>query len=81
MGVDTNSPKKFDQLIDWMAETKVTQAAFARRVGRQRRDINRLLNGRLKFIDPKLAVAIERETAGAVTAVDFIAFMSRKEAA
>jgi plasmid maintenance system antidote protein VapI len=72
------NPNRFDLLADWMKAKKVSQAELARRVRRPRRDINRLCTGRLKFIDPKLAVAIERETAGDITAADFINFAARQ---
>jgi hypothetical protein len=79
--VTSETPKKFTVLLDWLAEKRVRQAEFARRLGLKRAAMSRLVTGRVKFIDPAVAVAIERETQGAVTAVDFITFMSNKEAA
>lgn len=74
-------PPKFDQLQRWLDERKLSGRELAVRMGVDKMTVSRLLNGRLRYIDPAIAVAIERETAGAVTAADFITFMSRKEAA
>lgn len=68
---------KFGQLIDWMAARNMSARELARRLPADKMTVSRLLNGRLRYIDPALAVAIERETSGEVTAADFITFMSQ----
>lgn len=72
---------KFELLLNWMRHNRISGRQLAKRLPADNMTVSRLLNGRLKYIDPRLAVALERETAGAVTAADFIAFMSQREAA
>lgn len=62
-----------------MKGARVSQAELGRRVAKPKRDINRLCLGQVRFIDPWLAKAIERETGGAVTALDLIDFVSENQ--
>lgn len=55
----------------YLKSHELTQAEFARRVGCDRSNFHRIINGRMKpSLD--LAVAIERETGGVVTAASWV---------
>jgi hypothetical protein len=72
----SESQRDFVALIAWMRRNRVKQAELGRRLGRPRKYIHRVCHGHLKFIDPAFAVALEKETRGEISAVDYIAYMS-----
>lgn len=55
----------------YLAEHDISQAEFARRIGCDRSNFHRIMNGPDKPT-LKLAVAIERETAGVITASSWL---------
>lgn len=67
-----------ERLKAWLAAAKVSQAEMARRCGYDRSNFHRLLAG---AVNPTLTLAarIERETSGAIPAVDW-ADLARKAA-
>lgn len=77
---------RFDKLLGWMEaknldQLRLTAALNAIRSSdlkpRSKSEINRLVNGRLRFADPFLATEIEALTEGQVTAADYLAHVTR----
>ena len=59
------------KLADWLKEKQLPRYKFAERIGVQPSVVSDYCNGRY-CPRPKVAVAISRETDGAVTANDFL---------
>ena len=68
------------RLLDYLTENDLTQAAFAKQIGRDRSTVNRVANGQ---VDPdgETVRAIHRATGGQVTADDLFGLSSPDETA
>jgi hypothetical protein len=81
---------RFDKLLEWMEgqnldQLKLTAALNALRSPdlrpRSKSEVNRLVNGQLRFADPFMASEIERLTGGDVTAIDYLSHVAKCAAA
>jgi hypothetical protein len=77
---------RFDKLLGWMEGKNLDQLGLTAALNalrapdlrpRSKSEINRLVNGRVRFVDPFLALEIERLTDGSVTAGDYLQHVAR----